>query len=289
MLLALEDLTVEDELDHLERERAALQQTLEEAAPDVRPFVLLQVRALNRQIDDLHDQLGEAIADAPLPQSLSAARFEGTARLSTTFQHAPGPFRAGLEGVGLLFDGSGRVTITDFPVIRTDRVDTPIGSNVTTITRSGGGTGTYDDGAIVLPITLRFSHSNRFLRSSELSLVLSTHEPPGAPVDPGPIFGAVALAGSGRFRGGVLGGERADLALFGTIKPVEVRPTTVPLVRELDPANAARLVEEADLKPQFVGDTGAPGAWVWMQSPQAGTRVLRGSTVTMRLRTGRRL
>jgi hypothetical protein len=288
MLLALEDLTVEDELDHLERERAALQQTLEEAAPDVRPFVLLQVRALNRQIDDLYDQLGEAIADAPLPQSLKAARFEGTARLSTTFEHARGPFRVALE-VGLLFDGSGTVTITDFPAIRTDRVDTPIGSNVTTITRSGGGTGDYGDGAIVLPITLRFSHSNRFLSSSELSLVLSTHESPGAPVDPGPIFGAVALAGSGTFRGGVLGGERADLALFGTITPVGLRPTTVPLVRELDPANAARLVEEAELKPTFIGDTGARGAWVWTQSPQAGTRVLRGSTVTMRLSTDPRL
>lgn len=287
MLLSLEDLAFEDELAHLEGERAALQQALDEAAPDVRPFVLLQVRALDRHIDDLHDQLGDAIADAPLPQSLKAARFEDTARLSTTFEHAPGPFRVTLE-IGLLFDGSGTVTITDFPVVRTERFDTPVGSNFTTITRSGGGVGDYGDGAIVLPITLRFSHSNRFLSPSELSLVLSTHESPGAPVDPGPIFGDVALAGSGRFNGGVLGGERADLALFGTIKPVEVRPTTVPLVRELDPANAARLVQEADLKPKFVGDTGAPGAWVWTQSPRAGTRVLRGSTVSMRLRTGPR-
>jgi hypothetical protein len=61
--------------------------------------------------------------------------------------------------------------------------------------------------------------------------------------------------------------------------------TTVPHVREMLSAHAAAEVRAAGLQPRFTGTTGS-GAWVFSQSPLGGTRVRRGSTVTMQLRTG---
>jgi Ig-like domain from next to BRCA1 gene len=80
---------------------------------------------------------------------------------------------------------------------------------------------------------------------------------------------------------------------FGDFTPdVEVRvdppggPTTeVPFVRELGITAAVDAILAADLEPRFTGDSGAD-AWVADQSPEGGAVVLRGSTVTCRLRTG---
>jgi hypothetical protein len=62
-------------------------------------------------------------------------------------------------------------------------------------------------------------------------------------------------------------------------------PSTVPFVRETLQAHAAQAVRDVCLEPRFTGSTG-PGAWVWSQSPSAGTKLARGGTVTMQLRTG---
>jgi hypothetical protein len=62
-------------------------------------------------------------------------------------------------------------------------------------------------------------------------------------------------------------------------------PSTVPFVRETVQAQAAQAVRDVCLVPVFTGSTG-PGAWVWRQSPSAGSKVPRGSTVTLQLRTG---
>jgi peptidoglycan hydrolase-like protein with peptidoglycan-binding domain len=61
--------------------------------------------------------------------------------------------------------------------------------------------------------------------------------------------------------------------------------TTVPFVRELPVANAVARVHDAGLIPRFTGTSGSQ-AWVWRQSPQAGTVVRRGSLMTLQLRTG---
>ncbi len=60
---------------------------------------------------------------------------------------------------------------------------------------------------------------------------------------------------------------------------------TVPSVREMLRAQAARQVRDAGLVPTFSGSTSAD-AWVSSQSPAAGTRVAAGTTVRMTLRTG---
>ncbi|MFB4318409.1 M64 family metallopeptidase [Actinomadura sp. 21ATH] len=62
-------------------------------------------------------------------------------------------------------------------------------------------------------------------------------------------------------------------------------PTTVPSVRERSAAAAGTAVRNAGLNPRFIGSTGS-NAWVFSQSPAAGTVVQAGSTVTMRTRTG---
>jgi hypothetical protein len=59
---------------------------------------------------------------------------------------------------------------------------------------------------------------------------------------------------------------------------------TVPDVRELRSTMAVQLIREAGLVPRGIGS--GPGAWVYRQQPAAGTRVHRGSVVTIQLRTG---
>jgi dienelactone hydrolase len=61
---------------------------------------------------------------------------------------------------------------------------------------------------------------------------------------------------------------------------------TVPFVRFEPAPVAAQRVREADLVPRFTGGGGPGVAWVFSQSPQPGTVVAAGSTVTMALRTG---
>lgn len=68
---------------------------------------------------------------------------------------------------------------------------------------------------------------------------------------------------------------------------VEIATTdvAVPLVQELREATAVARIRAAGLQPRSTGTSG-PQAWVWRQSPQAGTRVPPGSTVTLQLRVG---
>jgi len=68
---------------------------------------------------------------------------------------------------------------------------------------------------------------------------------------------------------------------------VENLHVTVPYVREIAPGNAAKLLEDAGLVPEFTGSTCSKvGAWVFSQSPKADMRVLPSSIVRMSCRTG---
>jgi hypothetical protein len=60
----------------------------------------------------------------------------------------------------------------------------------------------------------------------------------------------------------------------------------VPFVRFEPQPVAAKAVRAADLVPHFTGPTEPGVAWVFSQSPQPGTVVTVGTTVTMGLRTG---
>jgi hypothetical protein len=293
-------------IEDLEQEHELLQALLEEVPSDTKPFLIAQARVLTRQIDALQDELTEQIMDLPESQTTSSpllATFNGEAILTTTHPQARGPFEVRLaEAIDLEFhDRSStmpfrRVRITRFPKItyRTTVNSPPLPGTtiVTTVTRSGGGSGIdRGNGIIEIPITLNFSHGSLW-SSSQLRLTLSSSSP-GSPINPGPQLGSVELRGSGTFVGSRfdprpgLAGSNGTFILSGTIS--EVPSVTVPWVRDLDAGNADRLLREVGLVPRFGGDTGAPNAWVYLQSPQGGTVVRSGSTVTLTMRGGPRL
>jgi hypothetical protein len=153
------------------------------------------------------------------PAAALDATFTGNATITTTYAQAPGPYVESIE-IGLNFnDARTAINITSFPVIKTEPFSTPFGTNVTTITKIGGGSGTYNAGAISMPLTLRFDHSidlPLFQEDSTLEVVLST-DPPGTPVD---TAGAVKLVGAGNFQGGILNGSTGTLIIEGTVAPV---------------------------------------------------------------------
>jgi hypothetical protein len=108
--------------------------------------------------------------------------------------------------------------MVSFPEIKTDPSPTPLGENVTTVTRIGGGFGSYANGSIAIPVTLKFDHSVDapfFEEDSTLSISLLT-DPPGSPVS---TVGDVMLAGSAPFQGGVLGGSTGSITISGNITP----------------------------------------------------------------------
>jgi len=90
----------------------------------------------------------------------------------------------------------------------------------------------------------------------------------------------------GTFNGGILGGSTGNLTISGAISAfMPPPPTTVPDVREQRKSNAIAEVLAAGLTVRTTGTDG-PDAWVFSQSPAAGTVVAQGSVVTLQLRTG---
>jgi hypothetical protein len=279
--------SIQDEIDGLRQERNELQEELQHAAPGEKPALLRLIRRLNLQLAGLQKQLDDCVASQPPeppPLPPIEAIFTGTSELTTTWASAPGPYFNDLRFKLLISGDRTVITITNFPVISTS-FDTPLGTNTTVITRTGGGTGSYDAGAIAMPISLHFDHSidlPGYEEDSDLSLVLST-DPPGSPVMPEP-FGDVTLVGSGQFTDGLLGGSTGTLTIRGAI--AQALPTTVPDVRELHHGVAGSLVINAGLVPRYAGATPQANAWVFQQSPSAGTTASRDDTVTMLLRVG---
>lgn len=90
---------------------------------------------------------------------------------------------------------------------------------------------------------------------------------------------------------GQLDAKRRELRLCRGFPAPEPEPepepeSTVPFVRELPQAVAAKRVRDVGLVPKFTGPTSPGTPWVFSQSPVPGTKVSAGSTVSMGLRTG---
>jgi hypothetical protein len=211
-----------DEIAGLEQERRDLQAELQQAPTGQKAFLATQIKALNRRIAALNDQLADCLRDNPPPPQPPPpleAVFSGAATITTTNSSAPGPYSSSIS-LGLIFDAARTfVAITSFPSIATPPFSTPVGTNVTTVSKSGGGQGNYGSGAITMPVTLHFDQSLDlpfYEEDSDLSLVLTTN-PPGATVDGG---GSLTLTGTGVFSGGFLGGSSGTLTIAGVISPV---------------------------------------------------------------------
>ena len=212
---------IADEIAGLEAERRDLQAELQQAPTGQKAFLVRQIRAINRQLVLLNDRLADCLSVTPPPPPPPPpleATFSGTATITTTNASAPGPFSTSISLV-LIFDSARTfLGITSFPPIATAPFQTPVGTNVTTVSRAGGGQGSYAAGAIVLPLALHFDQSLDlpfFEEDSDLALVLTTN-PPGSAVD---AAGSVTLVGSGPFTGGFLGGSTGTVTIAGTISP----------------------------------------------------------------------
>jgi hypothetical protein len=213
---------IADEIAALEQERNDLGAELQQAPTGQKARLAAQIKALNSRIAILSNQLADCLRDTPPPPAPPPplqATFAGTATITTTNPSAAGPFTSPIL-LGLIFDGARTfVAITSFRPIATAAFPTLAGMNVTTVSRTGGGQGSYAGGAIRMPLILHFDHSIDvpfFEEDSDLSVLLTT-DPPGSPVD---ASGSVNLAGSGTFGGGFLGGATGTLSIVGAISPV---------------------------------------------------------------------
>jgi hypothetical protein len=274
---------IQDEIDGLLQERTQLQDELKHAGAEEKPELLRDIKAINRRLVGLQKQLADCIVANPSSPPIEGI-FTGTSELTTTYSSAPGPFYNDVRFKLLINGERTGITLTSFPTIKV-LFDTPLGSNQTTVTRTGGGAGSYAAGAVIMPIILHFDHSidiPGYEEDSDLSLVLST-DPPGSPITPEP-FGDVTLTGSDQFVGGILGDSTGTLKVIGTISPPVT--TIVPDVRELNHGVAGSLVINAGLVPRYTGAIPQPNAWVFQQSPSAGVAASRGDTVNMLLRVG---
>jgi hypothetical protein len=214
---------IADEIGAMEAERRDLQEELQQAPTGEKALLVQQIKALNRRIAAAYVRLTDCLASFPPPDPPPPpldATFSGTATITTTNTFAPGPYTRPVT-LTLVFDGHRTfVGITTFPAITSDPFDIrPFGRNVTTVTKTQGGSGSFNAGAILLPLTLRFDQSidlPLWDEDSDLTLTLST-APPGSPVA---ADGSVTLTGSGTFSGGFLGGSIGMVTLTGVIAPV---------------------------------------------------------------------
>ena len=207
-----------DKVAELEQERNALQLELQDADTGQKAAIAMRIKALNKQISVTRDQLVTCLTGTPPPRPLEAV-FDATATVTTTNGHAPGPYESPIRVV-LVFSGDRRfVAIRSFPPIATSPFATPVGDNVTAVSKVGGGSGSYAAGAMAVPVSLLFDHSIDvpfYDEDSKLDVVFST-DPPGSVMD---SSGAITLSGNGIFAGGFLGGSAATVSLTGVIAPV---------------------------------------------------------------------
>jgi hypothetical protein len=217
---------VQLELDALVAERTGYQDDLRSASPSQKPFLVAQIRALNRQIAAKRRELNQCLIDNGVPVAMSTS-FVGTATLRTSDTRAPGPFTQAVT-IGVFFNAARNGLSFSVPTIATDPFDvpTPFGrrTNVTTVSQRSGGSGTWDQasGGASVPLTLLFDHSVDFQffdEDSTLSLVLHTGTTAGgltgAPLDR--TTRRLRLVGQGTFVDGILENSIGTLEIDGTL------------------------------------------------------------------------
>jgi hypothetical protein len=216
-----------DEIEALEAEIRDWQEELRDAPPGRKPFIVRMIRRAGQEIAARRPALDACIAThnggPTIPAPLQAT-FSGRATMTTNNSSAPGPYEVASLVMSLIFDGFRTgVFITVFPEIATDPFNTPLGSNVSTIRKTGGGSGTYSSttGDIVMPLQLRLDHSVEaplpfYEEDSDLSITIASTNPGGSPMN---ASGSITLTGSGTFVGGFLGGSSCNLTVAGVVSP----------------------------------------------------------------------
>ena len=163
----------------------------------------------------------------PCAESLTGASATGMAVLETDNSRARGPYRSAIDLTVSFTECRGTVRITNFTPVVTDPypIELPNGTvlqNRTTVTLTGGGTGTRDlsTGRITIPVTLHFAHSveadlGPLALPSDLTLTLTTEGSGGQRLS----NGSFVLVGSGQFARGFLGNSNGNLTVTGAFSP----------------------------------------------------------------------
>lgn len=217
----------------LENRITHLQQRLRNASPAVKANLLKSIEDLNSQLRAAKAELTQckrehgATPRESAPSELSSS-FIGRATVQTTDSNAPGPFAVDFN-VDLRFSRNRcRVTITRFPSLKLKTKDLPvIGRIAVTVTKSGGGSGTFHpiSGTMNIPITLHFHYDTALLGDDDATFGLTTGRSAsrnGAFVVTGsPLTadGTINLTGTTRFRNGYLEGKEGSLVITANISP----------------------------------------------------------------------
>ena len=173
-------------------------------APAERPTLFQQLKSLTASLHDLQDSLGSCIVNSHQVQGILG----GTGTIVIRNQQGSGNVACST----LLDSARTTFTLRSFPTNSYN-----VAGMTLTVTKTSGGSGSYANGRIVLPLGLHFALSGG--TGADLSITLTT-DPPGSPVDPEPL-GAVTLVGSGAFHGGgaILDGQNCKVTITGRIFP----------------------------------------------------------------------
>jgi hypothetical protein len=194
--------------DQIVQAEGSVQQTLEQlegTAPADRAALFQQLQSLTAHLRDLQDQLGNCIVNSNQVVGI----FGGTATIVIQNQQGSGNIACST----LLNSARTTFSLTSFPAN-----SYAVGAGMTvTVTKTSGGSGSYANGHISLPLGLHFALSTGL--GADLSLTLSTDAAGGSPVTPEPL-GAVTFVGSGPLQGGgPLNGQICKLTITGKIFP----------------------------------------------------------------------
>ena len=214
---------LETEYCHLLLEMDGLQSQLRDASPPQKPDIVKQITQQRKKIRAKQFQVDSCLATNNINTIL--VTFTGTSTLTTTYGAAQGPFTNSIVFTLLIGPHRRALNVWTFPAISTTPFDTPLGTNVTTVTKSDGGIGSFDPetGELGIGLSLFFDHSVDtpfYDEDSTLPLLLGTGSVgslQGSPLDR--ATGGIVLVGVGTFRGGILGGDKGTLVLSGTMSP----------------------------------------------------------------------
>ena len=213
------------QIESLEIEKRDLQALLHEVAPGGKAPIVAQINKINESLQQLKKQLEACLTKVGL-QNITVT-LSGTVTLTTTDDKASGPFTEQVKIELFFFNAREKVQTSNFPPIVTKPFDTPLGKNVTTITKdlvSGFGTSNPKNGELSIFFTLKFDHKVDvpfYEEDSTLKILLTTGKVgsmQGSPINQ--ANGAVKLVGSGTFNGGYLDGKVGHIVISGKINPI---------------------------------------------------------------------
>lgn len=212
---------LEKNLEDLLSDLAGFQSDLQSAPTQAKSALMGVIKKLNVQIGKKEVELAACYAAKNI--SNLETTLMGTAKLTTTYPNAPGPYNLPIKVALTFFKGRRKITLYFGPFVAA-KFSTPLGENVTTIklNKYGGEMGDFNrkTGEMCVFLSLLFDQSVRILadENSLLNLELNTDVVDGMQGIPlNRNTRELTLVGKGQFEGGALDKQYAELTITGTI------------------------------------------------------------------------